>query len=285
MKRHAYRGTSFDIPANKKFWKQCGEYDSLIQFEECCHRALIERYNEEKGKDHSLSFKLFTNKIATGTKVNLGFFDFDNYENSLYASYIIYPYGAFDCFIQDIIKDLKDLLINIKIDKYKGKGTKRKGTKLSQLLKQLKKRGIDVRIEQFKIDLFEYYRLRRNSVAHMLPETTYISSFNKSVKSRHLVSKTYPNQPNALTSYDKMTFDDFVVCTANLKNISDIITRTIEKNINWDKIGKSHPYWINYKKINAICSFEKQKKIDFVRKVIEVRYGVELSDELCESFL
>ena len=228
---------------------------------------------------------MFTNKIATGTKVNLGFFDFDNYENSLYASYIIYPYGAFDCFIQDIIKNLKDLLINIKIDKYKGKGTKRKGTKLSQLLKQLKKRGIDVRIEQFKIDLFEYYRLRRNSVAHMLPETTYISSFNKSVKSRHLVSKTYPNQPNALTSYDKMTFDDFVVCTANLKNISDIITRTIEKNINWEKIGKSHPYWINYKKINAICSFEKQKKIDFVRKVIEGRYGVELSDELCESFL
>ena len=48
MKRHAYRGTSFDIPANKKFWKQCGEYDSLIQFEECCHRALLERYNEEK---------------------------------------------------------------------------------------------------------------------------------------------------------------------------------------------------------------------------------------------
>lgn len=285
MKRHAYRGTSFDIPANKKFWKQCGEYDSLIQFEECCHRALLERYNEEKGKDHSLSFKLFTNKIAAGTKVNLGFFDFDNYENSLYASYIIYPYGAFDCFIQDIIKDLKDLLINIKIDKYKGKGTKSKGTKLSQLIKQLKTKGIDVKIEQFKKNLFEYYRLRRNSVAHMLPETTYISSFNKSVKSRHLVNITYPNQPNALTSYDKMTFDDFVVCTANLKNISDIITRTIEKNINWEKIGKSHPCWINYKKINAIFSFEKQKKIDFVRKVIEGRYGVELSDELCESFL
>ena len=280
MKRHAYRGTSFDIPANKKFWKQCGEYDSLIQFEECCHRALLERYDEEKGKDHSLSFKLFTQKMAVGTKVNLGFFDFDNYENSLYASYIIYPYGAFDCFIQDVIKDLKDFKINIKIDKQKGKGTK-----LSQLLKQLKTRGIDVKIEQFKIDLFEYYRLRRNSVAHMLPETTYISSFNKSVKSRHLVSKTYPNQPNALTSYDKMTFDDFVVCTANLKNISDIITRTIEKNINWEKIGKSHRYWINYKNINAICSFEKQKKMDFVRKVIEGRYGVELSDELCESFL
>ncbi len=119
----------------------------------------------------------------------------------------------------------------------------------------------------------------------MLPETTYISAFNKAVKSRHLVNKTYPNQPNALTSYDKMTFDDFVVCTANLKNISDIITRTIEKKINWKKIGKSHPSWINYKKINAICSFEKQKKIDFVRKVIEVRYGVKLSNELCKSFL
>lgn len=280
MKRHAYRGTSFDISANKKFWKQCGEYDSLIQFEECCHRALLERYNEEKSKDHSLSFKLFTNKIAAGTKVNLGFFDFDNYENSLYASYIIYPYGAFDCFIQDIIKNLKDLLINIKIDKYKGKGTK-----LSQLIKQLKTKGIDVKIEQFKKDLFDYYRLRRNSVAHMLPETTYIRAFKKIVKSRHLVNKTYPNQPKALTSYDKMTFDDFVVCTANLKNISDIITCAIEKNINWKKIGESRPYWINYKKINAICSFEKQKKIDFVRKVIEGRYGVGLSDELCESFL
>lgn len=280
MKRYAYRGTSFDIPANKKFWKQCGDYDSLIQFEECCYRALLERYKEEKSKDNSLSFELFTKKIAIETKVNQGFFDFDNYENSLYASYLIYPYGAFDCFIQDIIKDLKDFLINIKIDKQKGKGTK-----LSQLLKQLKTRGIDVKIEQFKKDLFEYYRLRRNSVAHMLPETTYISAFNKSVKSRHLVNKTYPNQPNALTSYDKMTFDDFVVCTANLKNISDIITRTIEKKINWKKIGKSHPSWINYKKINAICSFEKQKKIDFVRKVIEVRYGVKLSDELCKSFL
>ena len=62
MKRYAYRGTSFDIPANKKFWKQCGDNDSLIQFEECCYRALLERYKEEKSKDNSLSFELFTKK-------------------------------------------------------------------------------------------------------------------------------------------------------------------------------------------------------------------------------
>lgn len=280
MKRQIYRGTSFNIPANKRFWKQCGAYDSLIQFEECCYRALLERYNEEKSKDHSLSFELFTKKIAAKTKVNMGCFNFDNYENSLYAAYIIYPYGVFDRFIDELIEDLRKLLIKIKINT-----RKTKGTKLSQLLKQLKNRGFDVKIEQFKMDIFEYYRLRRNSVAHLLPDSTYISYFNKLVKSRHLVNKFYPNQLNALTSYDKMTFDDFVVCTANLKNISDIITRTIEKYINWKKIGKSHPSWINYKKINAICGFERQKKIDFVRKVIECRYGVVLSDELCKFFL
>ena len=54
MKRNAYRGTSFNLPCNRKFWKKCGDFDSLIQFQECAYRALMNDLSNKQKADSAL---------------------------------------------------------------------------------------------------------------------------------------------------------------------------------------------------------------------------------------
>lgn len=139
-------------------------------------------------------------------------------------------------------------------------------------------------IDQFKFDLFDYYRIRRNVVAHNLSNSQYKSAFAKVLFHKSDILSNYPNQANALDVSMNMSYDDFIVCTANLKNIADLITVAVGKNINWEKVGKSHPSWMDYKQLNAI-HFDIEKKIGHIRTTVKSLYGVTLTDKECKAFI
>lgn len=199
----------------------------------------------------------------------------------MYAAYLVYPYANFDYFLNELVEDLAQLGIKIQIQKTY---YKKRCTKLCQVLRQLKSKGINVSIDSYKTEMFDFYRLRRNAVAHMLPVSTYISAFNKVQKSKNQVLKTYPHQPSALQSANQINFDDFIVCTANLKNIADIIVRAIECHINWKNIGKTHPKWIDYRGFNSIYLLDRDRRIGYIRSKVASLYGVQLTDEECKCF-
>lgn len=279
MNRLSYRGTSFNLPSNKSFWTVCGELDSISELQECARRRFIMLYNERKKKDPSISFSDFTREQSALTGVHsVNFLDLD-YEDKLYSSYLIYPFSTFDTFLDNFVLDLRTLFISLKVGKRSSKPEK-----LAQILKQLKGRGIKPNIEQFKFDLFDYYRTRRNVIAHNLPPSKYKAAFDKVYAHKSDILSIYHNQANALDTSMNMSYDDFIVCTANLKNIADSLTVAVGNSINWEKVGASRPSWIDYKQLKSMHFKTKEKKINFVRNTVRTLYGVSLADKECEAF-
>ena len=279
MNRFSYRGTSFNLPSNKKLWTLCGELDSISELQECARRKFMMLYDERKVDTPSITFPDFTKEQSVITGVHLGEFKVQNYEDKLFSSYLIFPFSVFDTFLDDFVSDLKKLNITLKVRKIASKPEK-----LAQILKQLRGRKIKPNIDQFKMDLFDYYRIRRNVVAHNLPASKYKSAFSKIYVHRSDILSIYPNQANALDKSMNMSYDDFIVCTANLKNIADMLTVEVGKSINWEQIGKSRPSWIDYKQLKTI-HFDTEKKIDLIRTTISSIYGVSLTDKECKAFI
>lgn len=279
MNRSSYRGTSFNLPSNKKLWTVCGELDSISELQECARRKFMMLYDERKAGEPSITFPDFTKEQAGLTGVHLGEFKVQNYEDKLFSSYLIYPFSVFDTFLDDFVSDLKKLNIKLKVGKKASKPEK-----LAQILKQLRGRKIKPNIDQFKMDLFDYYRIRRNVVAHNLPALKYKSAFSKIYAQRSDILSIYPNQANALDKSMSMSYDDFIVCTANIKNIADLLTVEVGKSINWEKIGKSRLSWIDYKQLKGM-HFDTEKKIGHVRTTVRSIYGVSLTDKECKAFI
>ncbi len=260
-------------------WKICGELDSIIEFQECARRKFMMLYDEEKVTDPSITFSGFTREQSVLTGVNLGSFKEQDYEDKLFSSFLIFPFSVFDTFLDDFVSDLKMLNIKLKVNRKAGKKEK-----LTQILKQLKGRRIKPGIDQFKLDLFDYYRIRRNVVAHNLPASKYKAAYAKVLAHKTEVLAIYQSQRTVLDASMKMTYDDFIVCTANLKNIADLITVAVGKNVNWVKIGKSHPSWVDYNQLKG-NPFDLDKKIRYIRALVGSKYGVSLSEKECKAFI
>lgn len=84
----------------------------------------------------------------------------------------------------------------------------------------LSQSGISPSIEKFKKDLYNYYRLLRNDVAHCLNQD-YEKEYKAIDKIAIAAFYTTLNEPKEKS---QLSFDDFVLCTANIKNIADLLT-------------------------------------------------------------
>lgn len=80
MKRNAYRGTSFNLPCNRKFWKKCGDFDSLIQFQECAYRALMNDLSNKQKADSALVLDNYMKLLSAQVHVNLGGFKLPDFQ-------------------------------------------------------------------------------------------------------------------------------------------------------------------------------------------------------------
>lgn len=276
MKRLTYRKTSFDIPSCKKLWENCGRFDSIIEFQECAHSDFKVSYMDAYTKD-GISMPDYINKRSTELNIFLGHFNEPNYEDSLYGCYLIPPMSCFDAFLDEFLMDLK--LLGFKKAKF---NPKNKLTKFQQLQKILKANHIVVGFEPWNLDVYEYFRLRRNAVAHGLESTHYQSALAKATKWVSDIKARYNNFGDLLDSGGHMTFYDFLLCTTNIKNIGDLMTIALESKINWRRVGASYPKYINYKLMNGM---DKAKKIEYVRKCVQNMYSITLSDVQCKYFL
>lgn len=83
-------------------------------------------------------------------------------------------------------------------------------------------------VQQKELDLYNYYRLIRNSFVHQLPFKSLSSvSVDVSYFQTEFPQLEAPNEPNLLK------FDDFILFTALVKRIAFQITQSVESNICW----------------------------------------------------
>ena len=92
--------------------------------------------------------------------------------------------------------------------------------------------GISHSIEDFKKDLYDYYRLLRNDVAHC-SNKDYKKEYKALDKKAIAAFYTTLNEPKEKS---QLSFDDFILCTANIKNIADLLTVSLFPHIDWEQL-------------------------------------------------
>ena len=223
--RSTYRKTTFDIPSSRKLWLTLGQYDALIEYQEVASRYYLGTFDVKKE-----SFDAFLSRTSTATGVRLNSISLANFRKKQYQGYLVFPNASFDEFITDFVDDVRFLIDPAftlsKID----------GSKFDKLLDALSQNGISPSIERFKKDLYDYYRLLRNDVAHSLNQ-----DYEKEYKAIDKIAITafYPtlNEPNEKS---QLSFDDFILCTANIKNIADLLTVSLLPHIDWKQLVLSN---------------------------------------------
>lgn len=219
--RLTYRNTTFNIPSNRKLWLTLGQYDALVEYQEVASRYYLGSFDANKE-----SFDAFLSCTSTATGVRLNSISLANFREKQYQGYFVVPNASFDDFVTDFVDDVRFLidpafaLSNIN------------GSKYDKLLDALSQKRISPSIEKFKKDLYDYYRLLRNDVAHCLNQD-YKKEYNALDKKAIAAFYTTLNEPNEKS---RLTFDDFILCTANIKNIADIMTVSLLQHIDWEQL-------------------------------------------------
>lgn len=155
--RSTYRNSTFDIPSNRNLWLTLGQYDALVEYQEVASRYYLGTFDAKKE-----SFDSFLSRTSIVTGVRLNNISLANFREKQIQGYLVFPNASFDDFITDFVDDVKFLIDPAfslsKID----------GSKFDKLVDALLQIGISPSIEKFKKELYDYYRLLRNDVAHSL---------------------------------------------------------------------------------------------------------------------
>lgn len=270
MENRPARNSTFYLPCRKRLWKALGEYDALVEYMELTTRKFKTLYNSQ----HELSFSEFLSREARSENICLNNLTLQNYECFKCKYYLILSYSAFDRFLDDFRKDFK-LLFDKDIPLSQNK------TKFQSILDFLKENFFAVQTGGFSHKLFDYYRLCRNSVAHdSLKRITEIEAVFHAIKVAD-VHLRYPNldAPNDMMN---LNFDDFILCTANIKNIADELVLTLEDKMNWVDFSKRNSNL--FPKLKRFRSNTKRQS-SYIRNVISDIYGIRLSDACVDDIL
>ena len=66
--------------------------------------------------------------------------------------------------------------------------------------------------------------------------------------------------------------------------MEDLLIAVVGKSLNWGKIGRTRPAWIDYKQLKTMY-LDAEKKVSHVRKTVQTLYGVKWTDSECMAFL
>lgn len=269
MHNRSIRQNKFKLPSMKQLWKQMGGYDALVEYNECAVRQFIKKWEQAKSKD--IGYREFIVNESTEVGINLGYINIDQYRQDIYRWYLIHPYGCIDAFVPKFKEDLKAFGFNINLD-YED------SSEIDKLIQGLQSSGVIVTVEDFKLNLEKYYRKCRNLLAHKLNEKDKQKAETLYKKlDKEKIFAFYPSFKEALQASNFFNFNDYTLCTANLKNITDTLTTNVFNHIDWSKfdIERQIPKIIKLRKYGN----NKERIKEGINRAIKQVYGVEIPEE------
>lgn len=81
---------------------------------------------------------------------------------------------------------------------------------------------------------------------------------------------------------NNLTFDDFILCTANIKSIADKLTKSLENKIDWGKFSRRNSNL--FPKLKKYRS-NRTRQVSYIKNVISDIYGIRLSDTCVDGIL
>ena len=271
MKRSEYRHTTFDVPSNRKLWDSLGEFDALMQYVE----AACISY-EEKQQSSGLTLEEFKKTEKDKMSHPISSLEFNSPREKLHDLYLVYPHSCLDVFIDEIIEDMRTL----GFAGFNLAGTNNT-SRLERLLLSLQHIGIIPNLYDFSLPVYTYYRYMRNGLNHNGGDdgdNTKVKNAYTTVYAFKAVIDGRFNYLDALGECANLQFGDYVLCTANIKNIADLIVLAIESHVDWDNFFLSVD---NHPTIKKIKGYQRDKQVSHVKHVIKQTYAIDLSDDTC----
>lgn len=270
MDRTIVRHSTFNLPSMRRLWQVLGEYDALVEYIELTTRMFKTSFESQ----HELTFPEFLSSEAMKENISLNNLTLENYESFKYKYYLILPNSSFDRFLDDFRIDFHTLF-DKNIPLFRNK------TKLQSILDYLVGESFSISLEDFSTSLYDYYRLVRNSLAHdsfkREPEIAAVfSSLN--------ITEVHSRYPRLSAPHDmnNFTFDDFILCPANIKSIADKLTKSLESKIDWGKFSEHNSSL--FPKLKKFRS-NKTRQASYIKNVISDIYGIRLSDACVDDIL
>lgn len=260
---------TFTLPCFRNLVKALGEFDSLVEYQELASRMLLASYNQSKE-----SYSDYLRRLSKSQGINLNDITLQEYKISQIQGYLVFPCACFDAFLTGFDDEVK-LLIN---SAYTLDGLK--GSHLKRVTEALKKISVTLTVNQDELNLYDYYRELRNDLAHYL-ENEYTKRYD--AINQTTIKSIYPKlqAPNPKSS---LCFDDFILCTANIKSVAMQMTSSLLPYVDWTaKAEKNKQVW--FKNYGRYLEKNKERRKKCVYNSLLTRYGLRLLDYELETIV
>jgi len=202
--------TKFSYKAFRNLKSRLGEFDAVVECNEIAIREFIKNANKEPDRDS------YIKKLAEKHEVRVDTVNLQLFETRIRQYYILSVIQQSEQFFDEIKKEVKKNLELKWIDKKDGE------TDLDNVLLNLFG-SVDNGINQISSETYfgyEYYRLIRNRFAHSEEkDDKRLKKMYQSVKSFEIEYNQRFHSYNCPNEYEKINFNDFLLCTNLIKNI------------------------------------------------------------------
>ncbi|MDO5527117.1 MAG: hypothetical protein Q4F85_13660 [Prevotella sp.] len=268
-RKSTYRNSTFNIPSNRNLWHSLGEFDALVEYQEVASRNYLDAFNVTKE-----TFRDYLIRTSSAVGIYLNDITLDNFKQVQHQGYLVFPNASFDEFISAYVKDVKFLVTpGFELSNNNDE------CKFDRLLNALSVIGITPKIDDAKVKLYHYYRLLRNDIAHRLNKD-YAKEYD--LIDCPTIQSFYPTLGLPMPK-NKLDFDDFILCTANIKNIADILTLSIFPHIDWKKVILEKKEQIIPRYSRFIHEKRPIRLRIYIKNCVAARYGIRLSETIVEE--
>ena len=291
MHKRSMRQTSFELPCNRLLRDMLGKYGAINGYIEMSCQQMNTRVAGLGEKD----LRTFLKEESAKYQIQLYDLPAKLFPLCITQSLMVLPWATLDSFYKEFAKEVRmlvreDFKINADDDE----------TKLEAAIRELKAIDCDPKIERYKLNVYYYYNKIRTNFVHNLhdekslkAEKNLYKKIDQKEVSAFFPTIMAPSEPN------KLTYADFVLFTATIVNIADMLTTSIKDSIDWDLYFKVQYQNLAEKRRLKEKDDDKWKKVrvdipkvdghtgasrvNYVSKCIQLIYGVKPSREIIEK--
>ena len=246
-----------------KFKDILGEYCAINQFVELSKRCFVREHESEIGTRQDFI------TLATQYAITLTCYNAEQMVNAISRSYIVNIHLCFETFLKDVYYQVKSY------GKYSFKEKQQTESWLKCVIKNTFTENIPGDIKPL-IELCEYYRLIRNTAVHDLCDFDSHSKEYSKLQKYNFKTDTKFSKLSAPNSYEKISFDDFVMFSRSCVELATYIYYNIPYD--YEKIVADMPK----SNITALRKYKPQRREKYLLACINTRFRIDdsLNDQL-----
>lgn len=200
--------TKFTYVCYRRFKRQLGEFDATVACTELSIRELDHQYG--KAKDQQLFIESLSNKH----QINVDLFDYSKLALRANKYYILSVHQQLEVFLENFKLEFKEICNLNWAARSDGESL------MDNSIRNVESHCGEERFSRRMIDIYDYYRLIRNQIAHGDKNNEQIHQQYKKVEEDKQQILDQFNLDSGINELDELCFDDFLLFTNVAKNLA-----------------------------------------------------------------